>query len=216
MRGWNAPRRVVLAISAWMRCARGMWNRFAITQPRKGIALWRRTAVDGATPSDNENLFICGLIIALLEGIGCRGVACHMGRADGGEWRLRASGRFTFPGSVGALETRRWRLSWECGAPEPREDFGRACLPVIAQAPTEARTLRRVATLLARDPGRRWRLEELAAETTLTVRTLQRRLGCCGFPVSRLTRLIRVQEACRLLSADDLSITAVGFCAGFG
>lgn len=190
-------------------------NRLVITRPREGIALCRRTAVNGVTPKDPENLFICGLVIALLEGIGCRDVACHMGRADGGEWCLRARAQFAFPGSVEALDTRCWRLSWADIAPAPRDDLGPVCLPVIAGAPAERRTLRRVATLLASDPARRWRLDELGLETRLSVRTLQRRLSGSGFPLSRLTRLIRVQEACRLLSAEELSVTAVGFCAGY-
>ncbi|EAQ04692.1 transcriptional regulator, AraC family protein [Pseudooceanicola batsensis HTCC2597] len=190
-------------------------NRLEITRPREGVALCRRTAVDGSAPTDTESLFICGLIVALVEGIGCHGVTCHMRRVDGGEWCLRKGGRFAFPASLAGLDTAHWRLSWQKGEPGPPDNLGRACLPVLAQAPAEAGTLRRVAALLARDPGQRWSLGDLASETALSVRTLQRRLGGAGFPVSRLTRLIRVEEACRLLSSGDLSVTAVAFCAGY-
>ncbi|EPX83494.1 helix-turn-helix domain-containing protein [Salipiger mucosus] len=193
-------------------------NRLSITQNAENSAICRRTAVIGDMPSDAENLFICGLVVALLDGIGCREVTCYMRRSDGGEWCLGGLGRFTFPRSLAELDTGLWRLSWTRTQGTPA-DVGESprplVLPTNVETPADARTLRRVAALIAQDPSRRWRLEDLADEVQLSRRTLQRRLGACGFPVSRLIRLVRLQEACHLLATGSLSVTAVGFCAGY-
>jgi AraC-like DNA-binding protein len=66
-----------------------------------------------------------------------------------------------------------------------------------------------------RDVARQWKVGELAREAGLSTRSLQRRLGDAELSFSRLVRLVRIHEACRLLKDSDAPITSIGFCAGF-
>ena len=76
-------------------------------------------------------------------------------------------------------------------------------------------TIERSAALMSRDPSRLWKIAELADELGLSTRSLQRKLQEAGLSFSELVRLIRIQEACRLLRDNDMPITMIGFCAGF-
>jgi AraC-like DNA-binding protein len=65
------------------------------------------------------------------------------------------------------------------------------------------------------DVARQWKVGELARETGLSTRSLQRRLGGAQLSLTRLVRLVRIHEACRLLKNTDAPLTTIGFCAGF-
>ena len=76
-------------------------------------------------------------------------------------------------------------------------------------------SLLRIVELLQQDPSRTWSLTDAAQSVGMSVRTLQRRLQEADLSFSRVTRLIRIQEASELLAKSDLPVTVIGFCAGF-
>ena len=75
-------------------------NRVLICHEGAQAIRFDRTTVDGGMPTPAENLFICGLVIALLEAIGCRDLRCCMPLRDGPEHLLRAGGRFLLPAGL--------------------------------------------------------------------------------------------------------------------
>jgi len=194
-------------------------NRLDIKHNGDKSLLFSRYSVGGGTPTEAENLFICGLVIGLLEAIGCRGLWCDMPLKTGNRFRVRSDTRFYLPPKPDTLVTDTWSIGWGAvlSAQDLKPDDGLA--PDIKTPPActaESRqVLRATVQLLEIDISRRWHIGELARELGLSARTCQRRLAQAGFTFSRLTRLIRVHEACRLLKIGDTSLTATGFCAGF-
>lgn len=194
-------------------------NRLKIEPSGKRAAAFTRYTLDGGTPSPAENLLICGFMIALLEQIGCQGLCCDMPLDDGSLQRIRREGRFSLPPDETRLATRSWSIGWQAFVQRSEDrpsELGRLELPVPSGCdPALRKGLESVAAILLRDVSRPWKVAELAREAGLSARTLQRRLGEAELSVSRLVRLTRIHEACRLLELDDVSITTIGFCAGF-
>ena len=194
-------------------------NRVRIDHPDEHHASFRRFTVDGGTPSTPENLLICGVIVALLEEIGCRGLICEMPLDGGSPCRIVRDGRIRLPVDSDLLATRCWTIEWQEFAPRketatsdqdiPQVPFPKHCAPSVGA------TINKALGLLVRDTACQWTVGELARSVALSKRSLQRRLADAGFSFSSLVRLARIHEACRLLEHCDSPITAVGFCAGF-
>jgi AraC-like DNA-binding protein len=194
-------------------------NRLRIDQAAERLASFQRYTVDGGTPTAPENLLICGLIIALLEQIGCRGLVCEMALENGTSFRVREDGRFRIPGGPGTLVTNAWSIEWRSFTPRAENATVEAELPRLtlprSSDPSLRESIEAVVRILMQDVARQWKVAELAREVGLSARSLQRRLGDAELSFSRLVRLVRIHEACRLLKDSDASITAIGFCAGF-
>lgn len=194
-------------------------NRLHIDMTDETHASCRRYSVDGQSPpTPPENLLICGVVIALLEEIGCLGLYCDMPDGDGAVARIYENGRFQVPGDGTALATATWEIGWtafsrrpdEAALPEPPP----VALPGSCDTKVRA-SIEAVTRLMAADTARQWKLGELARETGMSPRSMQRRLGQGGLSFSKLVRAVRVHEACRLLKDSDASLTMIGFCAGF-
>ena len=194
-------------------------NRLRIDHAGEKRASFQRYTVDGGTPTAPENLLICGLVIALLEEIGCLGLRCEMPLDDGTVYPIRDNGRFSVPDDADALMTAGWTIVWRNFSPRPENADSPAEPPEIALPQSCGSTLGRliesVARILMRDVARHWKVGELAREAGLSTRSLQRRLRDAELSFSHLIRLVRVHEACGLLTNSDAPITAIGFCAGF-
>lgn len=194
-------------------------NRLRIDQTHERGASFQRYTVDGGTPTAPENLLICGLIIALLEAIGCLGLRCEMPLGDGAAYPIRENGRFRVPDDAEALASATWTIEWRSFSPPVENSASEAEPPHVALPRSCDSTLRAsidaVVRLLTRDVARQWKVGELARETGFSARSLQRRLGDAELSFSRLVRLVRIHEACRLLKGSDAPVTAIGFCAGF-
>ncbi|MBT4042904.1 MAG: helix-turn-helix transcriptional regulator [Rhodospirillaceae bacterium] len=187
----------------------------------------RRYKVNGAeTPSPVENLLICGVLIALLEIIGCHGVSCNMALFGHGSVVLYENGRFNVPDQRGdGLETTSWTIHWRAFAPKHQGHQGHQAdlptdpeisIPFPSGCNSEARrAVFQAATYLSADFLRQWKVSELARELGMSQRSLQRRLGEAELNYSSLVRGLRIQEACRLLEDKDTTLAAIGFCAGF-
>ena len=194
-------------------------NRLRIDQSDENSAVFRRYAIGGGTPTTPENLLICGLIVALLEENGCRGLRCDMPLADGTAHCIREGGRFSLPDDTDTLRTDSWTIEWQDFSPRIEHAAPNPAVPdlplVQTCEPAQRASIETVARHLMSDAARQWKVGELARETGFSTRSLQRILGSADLSFSRLVRLVRIHEACRLLQHSDAPITAVGFCAGF-
>lgn len=194
-------------------------NRVQIDLIVENGASFRRYTNDGGTPTPPENLLICGLIIALLEEIGCSGLRCHMQVEGGTEITIREGGNFTIPDEPHHLQSDFWTIGWQTFSPcsqnaRPQTDPPEITLPQSCEAILQE-TIDRLLRLLVRDVAHHWTVGELAGEAGLSTRSLQRRLSIAGLSFIQLVRLVRIHESCRLLRSSDLPITAIGFCSGF-
>ena len=194
-------------------------NRLRIEQTDDNRATFGRYTIDGGTPSAPENLLICGLIISLLEKIGCLDLRCEMPLGDGPGYCIREGDRFSLPDDINSLETASWTIEWKSFLPRGKEPTSESNLPQIAfpescNATTRS-TIMRVIRLLMLDVGRQWKVSDLAREAGLSARSLQRKLSDADLSFSHLVRIVRIHEACRLLKDSEASVTTIAFCAGF-
>ncbi len=197
-------------------------NRLRITYNGKDQATFERYAVRGDMPTTPENLLICGLVIALLEINGCKGLYCDMPLTDGTIHRIRNNAQFLIPSNADLLDTTGWSIKWHGisdGNSGKSVPVTEQQLPAINLPSTCKQTLKNwvlsVVGLMMQDVSRQWKIDRLAALAGVSKRSFQRRLHDAGLSFSHLVRLVRVHEACRLLRQPDISITTIGYCAGF-
>ena len=206
-----------------------MWHRFEVFAHSKNRlkidflqdrrVSFSRYTLSGGMPSAPENLLICGLVIAMLEQIGCKGLWCEMPMADGSFTTVRADGQFFLPPNSHALATGSWVLGWQDFTPRTETALDEDALPQIpfplSISVEKKLKIETVARIMMRDIVRQWKVSELAEEAAMSTRSLQRLLKDAGLNFSLLVRLLRINEGCRLLRESDFSITAIGFCAGY-
>lgn len=162
-------------------------------------------------PSAPEDLVVAGVLAALLEAIGLRGVRLRLG--EGGAYAASSESDVVRAAQEGA--TALWTFDWQGAAvrahtadrePRARELGADRAWPAV---------VRDVYLRLVTDLTRPLELPELAAELALPARTLQRRLGEHGLSYSRLLAEARCRTgAWRLLNTTD-PIAEVGFLSGF-
>lgn len=66
--------------------------------------------MDDGTPTDPENLLICGLLIALLEVVDCIDLRCEMYLDNGTTHSIREDGCFSIPYDASMLVTAAWTI----------------------------------------------------------------------------------------------------------
>ena len=194
-------------------------NRLRIDQTDEKRASFQRYTVDGGTPTTPENLLICGVVIVLLEQIGCLGLRCEMSLDDGAEYCIYENGAFRVPDDANTLVTAAWTIGWRVLSPRVENTTSETEPPHIALPlscdSTQRASIETVVRILTLDVARQWKVGELAREAGMSTRSLQRRLGNAELSFSRLVRLVRIHEAGRLLKDSDAPITTIGLCAGF-
>ncbi len=188
-------------------------NRLHIEETGTSSASFQRLTVDGGIPTTPENLLICGLMIALLEAVGCVDLRCEMILIDGTACTIRQKGQFDLPDKMDDLHTVSWRMKWQDFSPPVRVGVtGNISLPdgVNLKAPVKS-----LAGHLLADISHPWKVEELAREAGLSKRSLQRQLREAGFSFSSLLRMVRIHVACSLLAEGEAPLTSIAFCTGF-
>ena len=206
-------------------------NRVRFDYQEQDKVTCERYTVEGGKPGTAENFLICGLLIALLENIGCQQLRCDMPlnkhQPDGTEGSthcLYKNRQFNIPEDLSRLNSLQWQFQWQDFTPGERQVPSTGDLPgnidglpdIFDSSSVDfSKPVAKIADLLKSDVSRLWTIEELAREAGMSERSLQRRLTEAGFSFSRLVRMIRVLESCRLLDKTDTSITAIGFCTGF-
>ncbi len=196
-------------------------NRLKLLSLDDHCARFERYAVNAsAPPSKAENLLICGIVIALLEEIGCHGLRCRMPLKSGEEYTIYAKGVASTPDrDAETLETSEWTIEWrefreKQPAGDAADDVAYFDMPPDCNSVTK-RIFAAAVHLLKSDFVRQWKVSELARELGLSTRGFQRHLQSTNLNFSRLIRYLRVREACRLIEAGTETFSVVGFCAGF-
>lgn len=194
-------------------------NRLRISQISENVVSFQRYSADGNTPTTPENLLICGLIIALLEEIGCQGLRCQMLLGNGETVDVFKGHIFSVPEDPDTLVTEAWSIEWQTFSPKIESVVldVRLLEAVIPEPcdPTLKRSIDAVVRCLMADVAHQWKVGELARDAGLSTRSLQRRLNDANLSFSSLVRLARIHEASHLLKNSDTPITVVAFCAGF-
>lgn len=157
-------------------------------------------SLSGPPPSEAEDLFVAGLIAALVERIGANGLWLRVGghaAIECGRIRddLSRSDR-----------SASWELGWSgLAAPDPP-------LPTHdGPATTDAR----LRSLLETDLGRGWRLADAAVALGASPRSLQRALSNAGTSFRTVLRVARAEAASRMLMAGDIPLVQIGYACGY-
>ncbi|NTX16093.1 helix-turn-helix transcriptional regulator [Myxococcus sp. CA051A] len=163
----------------------------------------RHVAIDGGKIRVVNDLFIWGVLVAILETAGFTGLTVSLESVviHGGASR---AGPRTLP-EVTDLATFSWKPTRQ--APPPASEA-----PGTAE-PQEVRG--RLQKLMGEDLLHPWTLEESARRLTLSRRTLQRALRQEGTTFSEMLQRSRVDAAHALLGDSGLTLTDVAFCTGF-
>lgn len=174
-----------------------------------------RGVVRGQPPARVENLLLQGFLAGLLEAAGAQDISSSILQSHGPAVPVIRDGRIV---ETLAFNGRglRFRINWASFEPVA------SAYPFMANMPGTAPTIsaqrpivRQLCAILEQDIGRNWTIDDIAAALHLSGRTLQRRLQHANCRFSDLLRLVRVREACRLLSGTALGVGEIGFWCGF-
>lgn len=188
-------------------------NRLNIDVIDANKAQFERYTVDGGRPTKPENFLICGLMIALLEEIGCVDVRCEMSDRKGTTYCIRKNRKFLLPSDIDHLLTHQWQITWyEFNPRTAAQDLDIVTVPVSMKFAAEIDSFLKI---LRTDVSHQWKLDELARETGLSKRSLQRKLKEAGYSFSSLMRIVRTHEACALIEDSKVPLTTIAFCTGF-
>jgi len=164
-------------------------NRLRIEYDGEKFASFERYATHGDSPTTPENLLICGLIIALLEAIGCQDLRCDMPLGNGSAHRIRNELCFDLPEEFNLLDTTRWTIEWRKFSAVEKKSRPEQTLPGVNFAAacnlTQRNWVNSVVRLLMDDVSRQWKVDGLARLAGLSKRSLQRRLHALRSSVFR-------------------------------
>ena len=115
-------------------------HRIGISQECERRATFKRYVTNGPPPAIYENLLMCGVLIGILETLGCVDLTCDMPLVDGGAQRIRSGGAFHPPDEPERLSTTSWIIEWGSFSIRAREPS--RAVP-SRRLPSHARGLRR-------------------------------------------------------------------------
>ncbi len=177
-------------------------HRVQLVQIGKGCARLRHRSLRGAPPHPLESLAVLGLLVALLQAIGCVGVDVDL--AGGGpDIPAMRDGRAQLPALPG--EADEWVIRWAALRAENR----------IQPLPVAADLIERLYQLFDDDPVRHWPIAMAACKVGMSTRGLQRRLNILGVSYSGILRDARVRRAARAMLDAPASLAEIGYAAGF-
>jgi AraC-like DNA-binding protein len=191
-------------LSRWQRLERFVHSRHRTRTDALGPGRARLQHVSlssGQAPTPAEDALVFGLLVALCERVAGGPVQA---RPAGSRHWLRQQGRWRDGPWPAALHT--WELRWDPGA-APRT--------AVADPASSDRWLDQLQARLRADPGRPWRVDDLAHAFALSPRSLQRHLARRQLSFSGLLAEARVQCAARLLTTSELQVAEVGYHCGF-
>jgi AraC-like DNA-binding protein len=166
------------------------------------MAQLRHRSLRGPAPAPLESLAVLGLLVALLQAIGCDGLEVDLGNAPA----LR-QGRAVLTALPSAPAD--WSLRWQSMQTETR---------ILPQA--QPGLVEQLYALLDDDPVRAWPIDVAAGAIGLSSRDLQRRLQRQGVSYSGILRDARVRRAARAMLDGAMleaptSLAEIGYAAGF-
>lgn len=154
---------------------------------------WRHLSLRrAAPPTPAEDLLVAGLLLALAQRLGVRGLRARP--LGSGPWLFHEGWQARhWPARLDAWE---WR--WSDAPARPAADDGATPL-----------------ALLEADPARAWTLARLAQALGMAPRSLQRRLAAQGRHFSGLLAQARLNHAARQLAGGGSSLAEVAYLSGF-
>jgi AraC-like DNA-binding protein len=194
-------------LARWQRLERFVHARHRTRVEALGpgrVRLQHLSLSPGQRPTAAEDVLVFGLLVALCERVAGRPVQA---RPVGGRHWLRRDGQWRDGPWPESLHT--WELRWDAAdvAGDPH--------PPVAHPASGDRWLEALHTALRADPGRPWRVDDLARVCALSARSLQRHLARRQLCFSGLLTAARVQCAADLLTTSGLSVAEVGYHCGF-
>ncbi|MBE7638212.1 helix-turn-helix domain-containing protein [Sneathiella sp. P13V-1] len=169
-------------------------------------------------PNQVENLLICGLLIALLQGAGCRNLVCSARQIDGELVSIWKNGNFLKITEGNSILADQFTFTWTDFEGSGKSPFAdpEHMAPIKMKNPFFASPLvSKICEHLYHDISRPWKLADLAALMNISNRSLQRRLTENNLSFSTIVRAARINMACQFLESPMMDITAVGYCTGF-
>ncbi|MBT9553028.1 MAG: helix-turn-helix transcriptional regulator [Hydrogenophaga sp.] len=191
-------------LARWQRLERFVHSRHRTRVEALGPARLRLQHVSLAAapaPAPAEDLLVIGLLVALCERVLGQTVRA---RPLGGRHWLRQQGRWRDGPWPEAWHT--WELRWNPAA---------RSRSLVTDPVASDRWLEQLHACLRADPGRPWRVDELASACSHSARSLQRHLAQRQLCFSRMLTDVRVQCAAELLTTSALSVAEVGYHCGF-
>ncbi len=165
-------------------------------------------------PRPTEDLAAAGQHIALFEQLGCQGLRLSLPDAVGAV--VYDDGRYFDP-QPGSFAV--WRFEWQSFVATRRPMAGLDAVLLRAESRPELNessdTVLQLQKVVHGDLGRTWTLSDVAKKLGTSPRSLQRELSQHATTFSSVLDEIRVDEARRLLSSTDLTITQIGYVCGF-
>ncbi len=178
----------------------------------------KRHSLSAQSPTQVENLLICGLLIALLSGAGCENLECTARDEKGDFITIWKDGQFQNRQSERSILADQFKFNWSAFKDSKRYPFTDPdnIANIKMQNPVFASPwVSKICSHIYRDISRPWKLSDLAGLMNMSTRSLQRRLTENGLSFSSVIRTTRINMACQLLHSHLLDITAVGYCTGF-
>lgn len=172
-------------------------HRVEVLRIGEGMAHLRHRSLRGPAPAALESLAVLGLLVALLQAIGCDGLEADLGDAP-----AQRQGHAVL--AVQPAEAADWHLRWAGVRAEAR------ILP-----PPQPGLIEQLYALLDDDPVRAWPIDVAANAVGLSSRDLQRRLHRQGASYSGILRDARVRRAARAMLDTPGSLAEIGYAAGF-
>ena len=192
-------------LERWRRLERFVHSRHRtelVEVAERSVVLRHKALSPHPDPRRAESLLVMGLLIALIERQGAKGVQASPVGVDAlrlGEGRWCADGGL--PDDVST-----WRIGWG-------EFAGPSVAPI--KAANENELIAAARRRLLDDPGRPWTVALLAQDLCASTRSLQRRLRALGLSFSALLLEARIASASDLLCKTDNSAAEIGFACGF-
>ncbi len=183
-------------------------HRTRIENPEPGLYRLEHYATRGPAPGAAHDLFVLGILTALLERVEPRGLSVSL--LPGPRPLLHDGTRLETRETSFEAGTSRWELRF------PGISRGaRARDSELEEAAGPSGLVERLRARLADDPSRSWSLAEVARALGVSARSLQRRLGDAGTSFTEIVRSVRVGSACRLIETTRYSMTEIGYLCGF-
>lgn len=172
-------------------------HRVEVLQVGDGIAHLRHRSLRGPAPAALESLAVFGLLVALLQAIGCDGLEADLGA----EPAMRQGQAVLAALPSGSAD---WHLRWTAVRAEKR-----------IQPPPQPGLVEQLYALLDDDPVQAWPIDAAAGAVGLSTRDLQRRLHRQGASYSGILRDARVRRAARAMLDTYTGLAEIGYAAGF-
>jgi AraC-like DNA-binding protein len=208
------PAQPLRMLAAWLRLERYLHSKHRIVQTVKtaNCVLHQHITIRaGSAPHPAEDLVVLGVLIALLERTGCKGVEAQLAHGLT-VWPARPSpASDELSQAVQHRHTDSWLIFWQ----QVNERTELLPAPVADTKMSEATMTARLQQSLERLRGESLSLAEAASQLGLSTRTLQRSLSQEGVRYVDVVAMVRAQRASQMLSEPSVALAEIGFSCGY-